>query len=305
MKKISVILTTYNSGENLARTIDSVFNQIGVNKEFEIEFIAIDDCSTDGTPDLIKKYNDINFISTTSNSGGPNKGRNIGLKEATGDFICIMDHDDIWHPNKIISQLSVCNLAPIISCGHTIIDDCRNRTFSIVNKPKGGNTYNIYKRNVTFLSRLSKSKKGQQTYIGGIMFQGKFKSMQFENRFGMTDFDWLIRLFENNVSAEICESLYDRHVSRKNLSLDEDYRMKDFDYSLMTIKKYENEYPKQVKLSYKRIHGSRARYCYLIGNMEKARSFFWKSGLSVKIFLYYFTTFAGYKLVKKYFNVFG
>ena len=94
MKKVSVILTTYNSEYQIQEVIDSIYNQQGKGKLFEIELIVVDDCSTDSTQKILSK-NDIDFSTTSKNSGGPNRGRNIGLKQCTGDFICIMDHDDI------------------------------------------------------------------------------------------------------------------------------------------------------------------------------------------------------------------
>ena len=99
MKKVSVIITTYNSEKVIQSTLDSILNQEGINELFELEIIAVDDCSSDHTTAILSK-NNISFFSTTSNSGGPNKGRNIALKKATGDYTCIVDHDDIWHSNK-------------------------------------------------------------------------------------------------------------------------------------------------------------------------------------------------------------
>src|SRR5690606_14350417 len=99
----------------------------------------------------------------------------------------------------------------------------------------------------------------------------------FEENFGMVDYDWGLRLFHNNDSIEVCESLYFRHVEQKNLSLNETYRIKDFYFSLMFIEQYLHLYPKEVKIAYKRIHGSRARYYYLNNNMKLARFYLLRS----------------------------
>ena len=61
---------------------------------FDLELIVVDDCSSDDTINILQS-NKINYLSTGKNSGGPNKGRNLALKQSTGDFICIADHDDI------------------------------------------------------------------------------------------------------------------------------------------------------------------------------------------------------------------
>ena len=133
MIKVSIILTTYNSGNQIIEVINSIKNQDGVNKKFEMELIVVDDCSTDNTIELLKS-NNIPFISTKSNSGGPNQGRNIALRECKGDFICIADHDDIWFSNRILELLRVSDLAPIISSGYTLFDITNNKKIERVNR---------------------------------------------------------------------------------------------------------------------------------------------------------------------------
>jgi len=75
--RISVILTTYNAEKPIRRTLNSVFAQNGINRDFELELIVIDDCSTDQTPDILQEYG-IDFYQTPANYGGPNLGRNCG-----------------------------------------------------------------------------------------------------------------------------------------------------------------------------------------------------------------------------------
>ena len=103
--RVSVILTTYNSANFIQRTLNSILSQQGKGSVFELELLVIDDASTDNTPHILAR-NNIVYISNSENSGGPNKGRNIGLKIATGDYICFCDHDDAWEPSKIIRQLA-------------------------------------------------------------------------------------------------------------------------------------------------------------------------------------------------------
>jgi glycosyltransferase involved in cell wall biosynthesis len=304
MKKVSIILTTYNSEKSIQRTLDSIHNQKGLNSQFEIELIVVDDCSTDKTVDILKE-NDIDYLSTVKNSGGPNRGRNIGLEKASGNYICIMDHDDEWHPNKVASQLPLFDKAPIVTSGHTIIDLVNNKKCRRVNGTQSKKNYILYDKNVTFLSRLTKSNKGQHSYIGTIMYKSELKSIFFEEHFGMIDFDWLLRLFHNQSSVEVCDSLCNRYVYGNNLSLNETYRMRDFYYSLMTIEQYSLDFPNEVRISYKKIHGSRARYYYLVGEMKKARFYFLRSLINLKTIMYYFTTFFGANFVRRRFNIFG
>jgi glycosyltransferase involved in cell wall biosynthesis len=304
MIQVSVILTCYNSEKTLQRLLDSIFLQNGLGEEFEIEIIAVDDCSVDSTREILKR-NNIECLTTGSNSGGPNKGRNIGLRKATGDFITIADHDDEWLSDRIFSQLQLKDQAPIITSGYTLIDNEGGKRTQRYNASPGTEDHILYEDNITFLNLLAKSKQGQHSYIGSILYSAGLKDILFEEHFGKVDFDWILRLFHKRRSAEICRPLYNRYVSKTNLSLDISYRTADFYYSLMTIENYEEKYPKEVKTAFKRIHGSRARYYYLTGNMPKARSLFLRAGLDWKIILYYLTSYWGSGLVKKHFNVFG
>ena len=63
MISVSIILTTYNSGDQLLEVINSITNQNGIGIDFSIELIVVDDCSTDNTLEILKN-NNIQFFST-------------------------------------------------------------------------------------------------------------------------------------------------------------------------------------------------------------------------------------------------
>ena len=304
MKKVSVILTTYNSGNQLQEVIDSINNQQGKGELFELELLVVDDCSTDNTKDILVK-NGIGFQITCQNTGGPNHGRNLALKQCTGEFICIADHDDIWFSNKIKKLLAVSHIAPIITSGYILSDISSSKEVARISKSLDEKGYLQYEKNETFLSKLTKSKVGQQTYLGSILFHSSLKHILFEEEYGMIDFDWVLKLFYNQKSVEVCSALYLRKVEGNNLSLNEQYRINDYYYSLKTTSVYEGEYSAAVKCVKKRINGSMGRYYYLIGNMKLARKYLLKSTIELKTILYLITTFVGSKVVKRYFKIFG
>lgn len=302
-KVVSVIITTYNSSKYIQRMINSILNQDGYGLTFDIELIVVDDCSTDNTVELLKAYNLI-LIQNSKNSGGPNKGRNLGLKRASGDYICIADHDDEWKKDRIISVLPFLEKVPIVSSGYTLIDQQTNTRIERVANFNEEN-HLFFDANSTFLKKLQKSLKGQNTYLGSLVYSKDLKNILFEENFGVVDFDWILRLFHKQSSIEVCRSLYNRYVYGNNLSLNEQYRRKDFYFSLFSIEEYQNLYPKETRIAYKKIHGSRARYFYLMNNMKMARCYFLKSQLSLKNIAYYITTYFGSKYVRKKFNIFG
>lgn len=304
MKKISVILTTYNAEAFLQRTLDSIFGQVGLGEVFDIELIVVDDYSTDNTAEILRQ-NGIELLRPPSKAGGPNAGRNIGLRRATGDYICIMDHDDEWHPRKTLVQLPLLELAPIASCGYTIIDSNTGKTLHRINPPAPGQNYIQYPANTTFIQKLTKALTGQQAYLAGILYSAELKHIEFEECFKLSDYDWFLELFHQRHSIEACESLYNRYVAGGNLSLNSKYVIRDFYYSLFTLEEYAKSYPRETKIAFRKIHGTRARFHYIRGEMKEARLYFLRSGLNWKSALYYLTTYFGSEWVKRRFNVFG
>lgn len=302
MPTISVIITTFNGSKNINNTLRAILQQEGINSLFELDIIAIDDCSTDNTLEILNEY-PIRIFSTETNSGGPNKGRNIGLANAKGDYICIVDQDDVWHTNRISSVLPYIQKAPIISSGYTLIDTSTGKTIERVAQSQ--EPFIFFEKNSTFLSKLTRSSQGQNTYLGSLLFHRSLRNILFEEHFGKIDYDWVLRLFHQQNSIEICSSLYTRIVDGTNLSLNQTYRRQDFYYSLYFIEQFENLYPTQTRIARKKIHGSRARYYYIMNDMRRARVYFRLAGFSFKNILYYCTTFAGSSFVKKQFNVFG
>ena len=299
--KITVILTTYNSGKRLQRTLDSIFGQNGNGITFDLELIVVDDCSTDHTREILRR-NGIEFYSTDRNSGGPNRGRNIGLEHATGDYICLIDHDDTWESDKLISQLKVARFYPIVSTAYTVMDTYAGQSAVV---GTASNEVTIYSKNQAFLQRLIKSKSGQRACLSTLMLHGSLRHVRFEEHYGMVDYDWYLRLLEGHSSAELSRPLMTRYVNRENLSLNKDYRKKDYLFTMACLEQYEKSYPREVALARKRLNGSIARYFYLTGEMQAARMYFKKSYWDVKTAMYYFTSYYGNELVKKHFRVFG
>jgi len=98
---ISVIIPTYNGEDTIERAIKSVLNQKG---DFDIEILVCDDCSTDRTLEIAESYQNVKVFVNPYHTGGPNKGRNTGIKNAEGDYIAFLDQDDEWLPDKLEKQ---------------------------------------------------------------------------------------------------------------------------------------------------------------------------------------------------------
>jgi polyisoprenyl-phosphate glycosyltransferase len=106
MKKLSIILPTYNESENIFRIYDAIISEITPLK-IEYEIIYIDDNSPDGTINIVKELrnNDTNVkYIRMSNRFGDQKCLMAGLEHAIGDVVITMDAD-LEHPPKYIPTM--------------------------------------------------------------------------------------------------------------------------------------------------------------------------------------------------------
>lgn len=100
---VSIIMPSYNTAQYIGATIKSVLNQTYTNWEL----IIVDDCSTDNTDEVVKKYlNDkrIKYLKNEQNSGAA-ISRNRALRAARGQWIAFLDSDDLWMPEKLEKQI--------------------------------------------------------------------------------------------------------------------------------------------------------------------------------------------------------
>ena len=92
---ISIIVPIYNAEKYLNKCIDSLINQT----KKELEFILINDGSTDNTLKILKKYKDKRIKLFSNKNQGIGKTRNFGISKATSKYIMFCDSDDYYEPN--------------------------------------------------------------------------------------------------------------------------------------------------------------------------------------------------------------
>ena len=102
MKKVSILMPMYNSEKYITESINSILNQGYEN----IELIIVDDGSTDLSIKIVEKYSDsrIKLYKNIENKGLPYT-RNKLLNLATGEYIALLDSDDIALENRIKIQV--------------------------------------------------------------------------------------------------------------------------------------------------------------------------------------------------------
>jgi len=120
----------------------------------------------------------------------------------------------------------------------------------------------------------------------------------FEECYGQLDYDWLLRVTEDRVCRQT-EPVVNRYVDGKNLSLNPEYRKRDFYMNLLLM-------DDDLRIV-KKLYASRARYYYVMGIMDRARFHFIRGVINWKTILYIIISYnkALSKFVIKKFNVFG
>jgi len=118
---VSVVIPTYNGSGFLAKTLESVLAQSLLPRDI----IVVDDCSTDQTVEMVRSIAQgskvpIRLIELESNSGGPARPMNTGVRVAESPFVAMLDQDDLMTPDRL--RLSVQALiehhGASIACGN-------------------------------------------------------------------------------------------------------------------------------------------------------------------------------------------
>ncbi len=121
LPKITVITVVYNRVNTIEQTISSVVNQTYSN----IEYIIIDGGSTDGTVDIIKKYEKQIDYWVSEPDGGIYDAMNKGARVATGDYVQFLNSDDCFCAYDIIGRVvqEIDNETDILSCQVCVVDE--------------------------------------------------------------------------------------------------------------------------------------------------------------------------------------
>lgn len=100
---VSVVIPNYNSFQFIEKTIESVLQQSF--QDFEI--LVIDDGSTDNSKDIIERYSkqDSRIKLFSQANQGVSVARNHGIQKASGEFIALLDCDDIWLADKLAAHV--------------------------------------------------------------------------------------------------------------------------------------------------------------------------------------------------------
>ena len=180
--KITVVTVVYNDKDGLQFTIPSVLNQTYNN----IEYIIIDGGSTDGTVDVIRKYEKHLAYWCSEPDRGIYDAMNKGIGKATGDWICFMNAKDCFADSNVLEKLQdvFCGDADVI-VGNTLMKDNHQLREFVAKKNR-----NISSRNVTSMGFYHQSSFVRTELARKYPFQTKYKLA--------ADFGMFYELHKNN-----------------------------------------------------------------------------------------------------------
>ncbi len=125
--RVSVVIATYNCGTFLAEAIDSALNQTLPPHEV----IVVDDGSTDDTAAILSAYSD-RVRAVRQANAGVSTARNRGLELATGEYLAIMDADDVCRPERLAEQVGFLDRHPeVVAVG------CQMERIDAAGRPLG------------------------------------------------------------------------------------------------------------------------------------------------------------------------
>ena len=131
---VSVLIPAFNRVNLIEETVRSVLTQ----NYPHLELIVVDDGSTDGTYELLESCSKQGNLTLLTHDGRANKGQsaalNLGLRNAHGKYICILDSDDLFLPGKISTQVAFLERNPDIGLVYGMgeaVDDEGNWLYDI------------------------------------------------------------------------------------------------------------------------------------------------------------------------------
>lgn len=119
MPRVTVLTTLYNKGPYVEEAVRSAL----ASTFTDIEVLVVDDASTDDGPDRVAAIGDprIRLVRSPVNTGRP-AAANRGFAEARGEYIAILDADDLMHPERLAEQVAFLDAHPDIGVLGTALD---------------------------------------------------------------------------------------------------------------------------------------------------------------------------------------
>ena len=181
----SIVIPTYNRANEIGRCISSVVNQTYSNWEA----IVVDNYSQDNTQEIVNSFNDkrIRYFKN-HNYGIISVSRNFGLDKSNGMWICFLDSDDWWMPNKLESLMPYIDEYDIIYHGFKT-NAKRTRLFQRTNNM----FYSIKEPTVQYVLQRGDPLSPSCTAVN-MSFIGNCRFSEDKDLFAIEDYDFFLQL---------------------------------------------------------------------------------------------------------------
>ncbi|MDA1021540.1 MAG: glycosyltransferase [Cyanobacteria bacterium] len=144
MPRVSVVVPSYNRGDYISETIESILAQTFA----DFELIVIDDGSTDDTESIVKAFADkdsrVKYFKQANSERAV--ARSYGMSLSEGEFVCLVDSDDTWYLHKLEKQVVVMDADPELACCYAAVDrmDMASNLVAPAKRQLEGYSGNIY-----------------------------------------------------------------------------------------------------------------------------------------------------------------
>jgi glycosyltransferase involved in cell wall biosynthesis len=214
--RISVIIPAYNAARFLPRCLESVFAQT-LKPE---EVIVVDDGSTDNTAALAAVLGATVFVRA---NGGLAAARNTGIRKAEGEWIALLDADDMWAPEKLERQAACIQFNTVlVYTGIRIFDDKGVRSEQLAVDASIAKKMMRYRNPITPSTVLARREM--------LMRDGGFR----EDLRACEDWEMWVRLLRAGRFEAITEPLTDYYVYPSSLSADPERMLRALDQMIDT-----------------------------------------------------------------------
>jgi len=224
---VSVIIPVYNRVKSIGRALDSVLKQTYQPKEI----IVVDDGSTDGTVDYIRENYPQVTVLTQANQV-PSAARNRGIAHSTGEWVALLDSDDIWLPDKLRAQVQIIEKNPGLGMiGSRRYKNCYDYDEQVVKRPVA--------RAVSFFHFLKQTTCHTSTVL--LRREALEKVGLFDEKLpAAEDVDLWVRIAYYYKVVQVRQHLTAVFVSKDSISLS---RKKTYYYDLHVLAKWDPGQP--------------------------------------------------------------
>lgn len=206
---VSVVIPTYNQAHFLREALETVLSQTLTN----LEVIVVNNYSTDDTKEVALSFNDprLRFFDF-KNQGRIAASRNVGIREAKGEWIAFLDSDDLWLPQKLARSLEILRGGyDLLAHGQIFFDDESKKEKEIFFGPQHKAQY----LNMLFGSNpISTSTVVMRTQLARDL--GGFR--EHDHYITAEDYDLWLRLARDHAKIYLLDEILGKHRKHQNSS---------------------------------------------------------------------------------------